>query len=108
MKTVAILTIISGLAAPFAAAAPAPAPDTSLSDGFIVKTYLNGLPAGLYPGSGHVSRATNLERRQSITVTNEPGVTIQTFDPAGVFVCSEANFLGTCIYFRSLPGQCGE
>lgn len=93
MKIITFLAFSAGLAVPFIAAAPAPAPDASFPGSLSVKYYPNGLPAGLYPEAQLTSRATNLETRQS---------------RVGVFICSDANFTGRCVFVTSSPGQCGE
>ena len=109
MKIITFLAFSTGLAAPYAAAAPSPAliPDVSYPDGVVVTYYSNGLPAGLYPGAELTSRAMSLEKRDPVIVVDAPGVNDQTSPRVGVYACSDKNFSGRCVYIRSRPGQCG-
>ena len=92
MKISNCFAFTTGLAVSYAAAIPGPVPDTVYPDGVIVKHYPTGLPAGLYPGPGLSSRATNIQKR----------------GPVGVYICHDKNFTGACVYVTSDIGQCGK
>ncbi len=108
MKIITFLTFAAGLTAAYADAAPSLPLEVTYPDGIEVKYYPNGLPAGLYPGTGLDSGTTSLEKRQvPPVVVNAPGVGPQTSPVAAVYACSNRNFSGRCVLVRSRPGQCG-
>lgn len=97
MKIITFLVSSTGLAASYAAAAPAPASDP----GVAVKYYPTGLPAELYPGAELTSGTP------PSFVVNAAGVNDQNSPVAGVFACSDPNFTGRCVYIRATALQCG-
>jgi hypothetical protein len=108
MKIITFLTFAAGLTASYAAAAPSLPLEVIYPDDIVVKYFPDGLPAGLYPGTGLTSRITSLEKRQvPPIVVNAPGVGPQTSPAAAVYACSNRNFSGRCVLVRSRPGQCG-
>lgn len=97
MKIITFLVFSTGLAASYAAAAPAPASDP----GVAVKYYPTGLPPALYPGA-ELTTGT-----PPSFVVNAPGVTDQTSPVGAVFACSDPNFSGRCVYLRATVLTCG-
>lgn len=101
MKIIANLAFFTGLSIPYVAGVPAPAPP--LAPDIEVTPYPNGLPAGLYPGSDLTSRTPSFEKRDPPSADVSGGAEPK----AGVYMCSDNNFSGTCVYIRSALGQCG-